>query len=94
MIKLGRDGCYVADADGGVLVPGFEVEQVDATGAGDAWCAGFLRGLLEGNAPSMPRASATPWGRCCVQAVGAYDGIRSYADTRSFIRTAKVVSPR
>ena len=94
VIKLGRDGCYVADADGGVLVPGFEVDQVDATGAGDAWCAGFLRGLLEGDTPVDAARLGNAVGACCVQAVGAYDGIRSYVDTSSFIRTAKVVSPR
>ena len=94
VIKLGRDGCYVADADGGQVVPGFEVEQVDATGAGDAWCAGFLRGLLEGSSPLEAARLGNAVGACCVQAVGAYDGIRSYADTRAFMGAAKTVAPR
>ena len=94
VIKLGRAGCYVADADGGRIVPGFEVEQVDATGAGDAWCAGFLRGLLEGGTAFEAARLGNAVGACCVQAVGAYDGIRSYADTRAFIGAAKVVHPR
>lgn len=95
-IKLGRAGCYVgdADADGGQFVPGFEVEQVDATGAGDAWCAGFLRGLLEGNTAHDAARLGNAVGACCVQAVGAYDGIRSYADTRAFMGAAKVVTQR
>jgi 2-dehydro-3-deoxygluconokinase len=70
------------------------VEQVDATGAGDAWCAGFLRGLLEGNTALDAARLGNAVGACCVQAVGAYDGIRSYADTRAFIGAAKVVAPR
>jgi sugar/nucleoside kinase (ribokinase family) len=94
VIKLGRDGCYVADAEGGRIVPGFEVEQVDATGAGDAWCAGFLRGLLEGSTAFEAARLGNAVGACCVQAVGAYDGIRSYADTRVFIGAAKLVAPR
>lgn len=94
VIKLGRDGCYVADADGGQLVPGFEVEQVDATGAGDAWCAGFLRGLLAGSTDLDAARLGNAVGACCVQAVGAYDGIRSYADTRAFMDAATMVTTR
>jgi sugar/nucleoside kinase (ribokinase family) len=94
VIKLGRDGCYVADADGGQLVPGFEVEQVDATGAGDAWCAGFLRGLLDGETALDAARLGNAVGACCVQAVGAYNGIRSYADTRAFMSAAKAVASR
>jgi sugar/nucleoside kinase (ribokinase family) len=94
VIKLGRDGCYVADHGGGRHVPGFAVEQVDATGAGDAWCAGFLRGLLEG----MPTVDAAVMGNavgaCCVEAVGAYDGIRSFEDTRAFMGVTPTAGPR
>jgi sugar/nucleoside kinase (ribokinase family) len=94
VIKLGREGCYVADAEGGRLVPGFVVEQVDATGAGDAWCAGFLRGLLDGGSTLEAARLGNAVGACCVQAVGAYDGIRTYADTRAFIGAATVVARR
>jgi sugar/nucleoside kinase (ribokinase family) len=93
-IKLGRDGCYLADADGSRHVPGFEVEQADATGAGDAWCAGFLRGLLEGM-PSLEAARlGNAVGACCVQAAGAYDGVRSFDQTVAFMAIAKAVATR
>ncbi len=45
-VKLGSKGCYVADGIEARLVPAFEVKAVDSTGAGDAFCAGFLFGLL------------------------------------------------
>jgi sugar/nucleoside kinase (ribokinase family) len=35
----------VCDAQGARQVPAFEVEVVDTTGCGDAFSAGFLRGL-------------------------------------------------
>jgi sugar/nucleoside kinase (ribokinase family) len=41
----GADGAVVVDADGVVEVPAFEVDVVDTTGCGDAFSAGFLRGL-------------------------------------------------
>jgi len=93
-IKLGRDGCYVADADGGAYVAGFAVDQVDTTGAGDAWCAGFLRGLLEGLATRDAALLGNAVGACSVQAVGANDGVRSFDETVAFMRTATSATAR
>lgn len=41
----GADGVLVVDAEGEESVPAFEIEVVDTTGCGDAFSAGFLRGL-------------------------------------------------
>ena len=41
----GSDGVVIVDADSAETVPAFEVEVVDTTGCGDAFSAGFLRGL-------------------------------------------------
>jgi sugar/nucleoside kinase (ribokinase family) len=41
----GADGVLIVDADGAERVPAFEVDVVDTTGCGDAFSAGFLRGL-------------------------------------------------
>jgi ribokinase len=47
-VKLGGDGCYVTDGRERHLIEAFKVKVVDTTGAGDAFCAGFLYGLLKG----------------------------------------------
>jgi sugar/nucleoside kinase (ribokinase family) len=44
----GGDGVLIVDSDGEEHVPAFEVEVVDTTGCGDAFSAGFLRGLALG----------------------------------------------
>jgi sugar/nucleoside kinase (ribokinase family) len=44
----GADGVLVVDAGGEESVPAFEVDVVDTTGCGDAFSAGFLRGLALG----------------------------------------------
>ena len=44
----GGDGVLIADGEGTNTVPAFEVEVVDTTGCGDAFVAGFLRGLSLG----------------------------------------------
>jgi ribokinase len=46
-VKLGAKGCYVTDGHERHLIGVFKVETVDTTGAGDAFCAGFLYGLLK-----------------------------------------------
>jgi ribokinase len=46
-VKLGGSGCYVTDGRERLLIEPFKVKVVDTTGAGDAFCAGFLYGLLK-----------------------------------------------
>jgi sugar/nucleoside kinase (ribokinase family) len=45
-IKLGEKGCYVTDGQERLRVEPFKVKVADTTGAGDAFCAGFLYGLI------------------------------------------------
>ncbi len=46
-VKLGSRGCYVTDGRRSHNVEAFKVSVVDTTGAGDAFCAGFLYGLIK-----------------------------------------------
>ena len=57
VIKLGAAGCHLAVHRGGVHVPAYPAREViDTTGAGDAFCGGFLTGLLRGlEAPDAAR---------------------------------------
>jgi len=56
VITKGRDGCHYANRDARGHVPGFGVQTVDTTGAGDGFVAGLLAGLLsnEGAWESIP----------------------------------------
>ncbi|MDR0797136.1 MAG: carbohydrate kinase family protein [Nitrososphaerota archaeon] len=47
VVKLGDKGCYVTDGQEQVTVEPFLVKAIDTTGAGDAFDAGFLYGLLD-----------------------------------------------
>src|SRR3954447_12331792 len=44
----GGDGALVVDGEGSQRVPAFDIDVVDTTGCGDAFSAGFLRGLSLG----------------------------------------------
>jgi sugar/nucleoside kinase (ribokinase family) len=47
-VTRGAQGALVVTADETIEVPAFDVEVVDTTGCGDAFSAGFLRGLALG----------------------------------------------
>jgi sugar/nucleoside kinase (ribokinase family) len=55
-VTCGARGALVVDRDGETRVPAFVVDVVDTTGCGDAFSAGFLRGLSLGR--TRPEAAA------------------------------------
>lgn len=61
-LTLGADGSWVSYNEGRekVRVPGKKIDVVDATGAGDAYWAGFLTAWLDGRTPEQcAQAAAT-----------------------------------
>ncbi|WP_240641549.1 carbohydrate kinase family protein [Nocardioides ferulae] len=50
-LTQGARGALVVDASGATTVPAYDVEVVDTTGCGDAFSAGYLRGLALGRDP-------------------------------------------
>jgi sulfofructose kinase len=48
VVTLGAEGCLCLWEDQAIYVPGFQVDVVDTTGAGDAFHGAFLYGLLQG----------------------------------------------
>jgi sulfofructose kinase len=48
VVTLGAEGCAYLKSDQPVHVPGFVVDVVDTTGAGDAFHGAYLFGLLQG----------------------------------------------
>ncbi|MFF3666539.1 carbohydrate kinase family protein [Microtetraspora malaysiensis] len=48
VITLGGEGSLVATAGGRIRIPALDVPVVDTTGCGDAYCAGYIAGLLGG----------------------------------------------
>lgn len=92
-LKMGADGCLVMSAERDALrFPAFEVEVVDATGAGDAYAAGFIAGVWHGWSLEQTTRFASAVGALCVTGVGASGGVRSLDETVEFMETAQVVS--
>ncbi len=81
-LKLGDKGCYVRTATGDSFsIPALKVNAIDALGAGDSFVAGFLTGLVHGWDLEQCSRFAVAVGSCCVQALGANTGIRSFEET-------------
>jgi sugar/nucleoside kinase (ribokinase family) len=50
-ITCGAEGSVIVTGEGVERVPAFQIDVVDTTGCGDAFSAGFMRGLSLGRAP-------------------------------------------
>ncbi|MEM2918731.1 MAG: carbohydrate kinase family protein [Candidatus Altiarchaeota archaeon] len=47
VITLGKKGCYIKTKENEFYIPAIKARVVDTTGAGDAFAAGFLYGLIK-----------------------------------------------
>ena len=80
-IKMGERGSYVSTPDEEMLVPAYPVDIVDATGAGDAYVAGFLAGTVKGWDLKTTTQLASATGAACVTAIGTTTGIQNLEET-------------
>jgi 2-dehydro-3-deoxygluconokinase len=53
VLKMGEAGAWLATPEHRVHIPKHDVQVVDATGAGDAFCGSFLARILAGDAPEQ-----------------------------------------
>jgi ribokinase len=74
-VKLGADGCYVTDGQERLRIEAFKVKVVDTTGAGDAFCAGFLYGLLNNKSLADCGRLGNFVASRCVMKMGARAGL-------------------
>ncbi|NMA95740.1 MAG: carbohydrate kinase family protein [Clostridiales bacterium] len=85
VIKMGHKGCFIKNHSERYELPVFDVEVVDTTGAGDAFVAGFITGLLKGWDLKKSGIYANAVGAHCVMEMGASNGIRSLDEIVEFI---------
>ena len=87
VVKLGKKGALARAGAQVWKVPGFEVEVVDATGAGDAFNAGFLYAhVVEGRPMSDALRFANACGAIAVTTVGGATAPPSAAEVDAFIK--------
>lgn len=92
-LKMGVDGCLVMSAAGQLVrLPAFQVEVVDATGAGDAFAGGFIAGVWHGWELEKTARFANAVGALSVTGLGASGGVRSLSETLSFMENAPLMA--
>jgi ribokinase len=84
-VKLGEKGCYVTDGKESYLIPAIKTKIVDTTGAGDAFCAGFLYGLIKSKELYECGRLGNFVAARCISKVGARTGLPQASDLNRFL---------
>lgn len=86
IVKLGADGCFVREKDKkSYYVPALKNFAVkDTSGAGDAFCAGFLSGLIRGETVQRSAELGNVVGALCVSEIGTTTAARSWDEVLQF----------
>lgn len=79
-VKLGDRGCYVTDGIETRRIEAYDVRAVDTTGAGDAFSAGFLYGLVKGKSIHECGRLGNFVASRCITKMGARTGLPTLSD--------------
>lgn len=78
VMKIGKRGCYIRNADGSIIVPACKgVTAIDTIGAGDNFASGFIAGLLQGKDIRECGIYANCTAAIAVQYPGATEGVKN-----------------
>ena len=86
-VKMGGEGSWVFTRDDSVRVPAFDVEEVDPTGAGDSYCAGFLAAHFDGKSLEESVRYANAVAALSVTRKGPMEGAPTVAEVEQLLRS-------
>lgn len=87
VITCGGSGAWLLHSHGGLRIEAHPVEQVDGTGGGDAFVAGYLYGLLNGCAEENCLRYGSAMGASCVRCMGATTGVFTAPELEQYIES-------
>lgn len=79
-VKLGKKGCFITNGEEKHVLKPYETSVVDTTGAGDAWNAGFLYGILKKENLVECGKIANFVASRCITEMGARNGLPIHSD--------------
>jgi sugar/nucleoside kinase (ribokinase family) len=88
-VTRGGAGALLVPAEGTETIPAFEVEVVDTTGCGDAFSAGFLRGVGLDRTPREAAILGSAAAALVAQGLGSDHGDFDLAEADEFSMTSK-----
>lgn len=87
VLKCGEQGCSIYTADSRLDIPGFKVQEVDPTGAGDCFIAGYLAALSRGMTPAEAGRYANAVGALSVTRLGPMEGAPTHTEVMQLLQT-------
>lgn len=93
VVKEGEAGCQVFTRERAIACPGFAVEMIDSTGAGDAFAAGFIMARLAGSSLREAGIVANAVGAAAVTVVGTGSLLPPRARVVELLNTVGVTLP-
>ncbi|MFX1293732.1 MAG: carbohydrate kinase family protein [Promethearchaeota archaeon] len=94
VITLGEKGNLIATKDLEIKIPAEKVKVVDTTGAGDAFSAGFIYGLLRNNFDHSKLELCGKIGNItaahCIQQVGARQGLLTEKELNTHLKQLNI----
>ncbi len=91
IVTRGSQGSILFDGHQMWEAAAFPVEQVDGTGGGDAFVAGYVSGLLKSVSPIECLAYGAAMGASCVRAAGATTSVFRRDELEEYVRTHRLV---
>jgi sugar/nucleoside kinase (ribokinase family) len=85
IITCGRAGAWLVNRESTLHIPAHDVVQVDPTGGGDAFVAGYLFGVLNQAPVEDCLRYGAALGASCVQCAGATTGVFRAAELAEFV---------
>ena len=85
VVKRGQGGCIAFTHDGEMSHPGFKVEQVDSTAAGDSFAAALIIALVQGYPLGDALAVANAMGAAKVTKLGSGRQVPTLAEVRDIL---------
>jgi 2-dehydro-3-deoxygluconokinase len=85
VLKAGDKGAWYANGEEHGFCPCHSVQEIDPVGAGDAFCAGVLSGLLDGLPLQEAVTRGAALGAFCVSTFGDYQGLPDRNGLRAFV---------
>ncbi len=88
-VKLGPRGCEVFSESASFASPGFRVDAVDSTGAGDCFSGGYLAALQRNLTHEEAARIGNAAGALSVQQLGATAGVLGWEETLAWMDRQK-----
>ena len=88
IFKMGDKGSYARTRDGAFSTPAFKVPISDTTGCGDAYCGGFVVGLVDGLDLEAACRLGAATAALVATGLGSDAGVTDRAQVETFMATA------